>query len=169
MKKLELIIICFGLTIASMSQTASPELITSSGESFNNMTYKVDWSIGECITTSHNAGAYIITQGFHQNSYTITAVNELPDIGIIITVYPNPTSDILWLKIYPSRKSDKTEKTESVSRHYSLTNINGKVMQNKKVLNETEQIDFSNYSAGVYLLLIKQENKIIKSFKIHKK
>ena len=52
---------------------------------------------------------------------------------------------------------------------YIVTGISGKVLQNEKVLNEIEQLNFSNYTAGVYFLIIKQENKLIKSFKIIKK
>ncbi len=72
----------------AISQTASPELISSLGDSFNNTSYQLDWSIGECITTTHTAGDYVLTQGFHQNSYVITAVEDLR-ADIYMSVYPN--------------------------------------------------------------------------------
>ncbi len=51
---------------------------------------------------------------------------------------------------------------------YSVTDINGKILQTEEVTNETEQLNFSNYSNGVYFLTITQENQLIKSFKIIK-
>ena len=65
MKRLGLLVIGIGMTSLAMSQTASLELVSSSGDSFNNTSYQLDWSIGECITAWQAAGAYVITQGFH--------------------------------------------------------------------------------------------------------
>ncbi len=81
-----------GLGIASLSvnvQTASPELVSSAGDRFNNTTYQLDRSIGECVTATHSAGDFVITQGLHQNTYVITAVEDLR-ADILMSVYPNP-------------------------------------------------------------------------------
>ena len=86
MKKLGLFVFGLVLTTIAFSQTASPELVNSAGDSFTNETYQLDWSIGECITATHSEGDYVITQGFHQESYVITAVEDLSDVGVNITV-----------------------------------------------------------------------------------
>ena len=69
MKKLYLIVIGILLITAGKSQTASPYLICTAGDSFDTTDCMIDWSVGECVTETHIAGDYIITQGFHQDYY----------------------------------------------------------------------------------------------------
>ncbi len=150
-----------GLGIALFSvnaQTASPELVSSSGDSFNNTSYQLDWSLGECITATHSAGNYVLTQGLHQNSYVITSVENLAK-DINISVYPNPTTDLITIDLLSSAGHNNV---------MTVTDINGKVLQQVEVINEVEQLSFSNYANGIYFLTIKQENQLIKSFKIIK-
>ncbi len=61
-------------------------MISSSGDNFTNSTYQLDWSIGECVTATHSEGNYVITQGFHQESYVITIIENLKmDIKFLFT------------------------------------------------------------------------------------
>ena len=160
MKKLGLLIVGLGLTIMAISQPASPELVSSAGDSFNNTSYQLDWSIGECVTLTHSAGTYVITQGFHQDSYKITtSIDNLYGSEINITVYPNPTTNLVCLQV---------ESSKAESLQYILSDINGKILQNAEVLNNIVQLNFSTYTSGVYFLIVKQENQLIKSFKIIK-
>ncbi len=150
-----------GLGIALLSanaQTASPELVSSAGESFNNTSYQLDWSIGECITTTHTAGDYVLTQGFHQNSYVITAVEDLRS-DIYMSVYPNPTSDFISLKVESSKAEDL---------QYTITDFSGRVLQTSNFVGDIEQINFSNYAVGTYFISVTENNQLIKSFKIIK-
>ena len=159
MKKLGLLVVGIVLTTMAFSQTANPELVSSGGDSFSNTTYLLDWSIGECVTATHSEGDYVITQGFYQEGDIITSVEEFTEQGININIYPNPTTNFVELK---------TGSPEIENMQYSVTDINGKILQNEEVTNETEQLNFSNYSNGVYFLTITQENQVIKSFKIIK-
>lgn len=146
--------------IGANAQTASPQLVSSAGDSFNNTSYRLDWSIGECVTETHSAGTYIITQGFHQNTYIITAVEDFKS-EIEMSVYPNPTSDFISLIFAKVKNFGKVS--------YTVTDLSGKVLQYNDFANETEQIDFSTYANGTYLISISENNKQIKSFQIIKK
>ncbi len=150
-----------GLGIALLSanaQTASPELVSSSGDSFNNTSYQLDWSVGECITATHTAEDYVITQGFHQNSYVVTSVEDLrTDISMF--VYPNPTTDFVSLKV----ESSKVE-----GMQYTITDFSGRVLQTANFAGDIEQISFLNYAVGTYFISVTENNQLIKSFKIIK-
>ena len=157
MKRLFLIVsLCIALFSAN-AQMASPELVSSSGDSFNNTSYQLDWSIGECVTATHSSGDYVLTQGLHQNSYVITSVEDLAT-DLNISVYPNPTTDLINL----------TSLQNLSGLAVTVTDINGKVLQQAEVTNEVKELNFSNYANGIYFLTVKQENKLIKSFKIIK-
>ena len=155
------LILTVGLSFALLganAQTASPELLSSAGDSFNNTSYQLDWSIGECVTATHSAGSYVITQGLHQNSYVVTSVEDLR-ADIEMSVYPNPTTDFISLKV----ESSKVE-----SMQYSITDFSGKVLQTSNFAGDIEQINFSNYASGTYFITVKENNQLIKSFKIIK-
>ncbi len=157
MKRLFLTV-SLGVALFSVNaQTASPELVSSAGESFNNTSYQLDWSIGEGITATHSAGDYVITQGLHQGSYVITSVEDLA-LDINISVYPNPTTDLINLTSFQNL----------TGLAVIVTNINGKILQQTEVINKVEQLNFSNYENGIYFLTVKQKNQLIKSFKIIK-
>ena len=158
MKRLLFIVVALAITNLANAQTASPELVSSAGESFNNASYQLDWSIGECITQTQSAGSYVITQGFHQNSYVVTAVEDLAK-DINISVYPNPTADLLTVNLEASARPSSV---------LTITDLNGKVLQQAEATADKEQLDFSNYANGVYFLSVKQGNQLIKSFKIIK-
>ena len=159
MKRLFFFVIGIIMTNLAFSQTASPELVSSAGDSFNNTSYQLDWSIGECITATHSAGDYVITQGFHQNSYVVTSVKDLR-IDISMSVYPNPTTDLLTVNFVKVSNFDKVK--------YTVTDLNGKVLQQTEVTTNQEQLNFSNYAEGTYFISVTENNQLIKSFKIIK-
>ena len=159
MKRLILTVVLGFALIGANAQTASPELLSPAGDSFNNTSYQLDWSIGECITATHSEGDYVLTQGFHQSTYAITAIKDLR-ADINMSVYPNPTTDFISLKV---------ESSKAEGMQYTITDFSGKVLQTSNLKSDIEQINFSNYANGVYFLSVKQENnQLIKSFKIIK-
>ena len=60
----------------AISQTPRSELISSAGESFKSSAYQLDWSMGECMTAMYVAGAFVMTQGFHQGKYVINYLDD---------------------------------------------------------------------------------------------
>ena len=158
MKKLGFLIVFIWATTIAFSQTINPELVSSSGDSFSNATYQLDWSIGECATATHIAGDFVLTQGFHQNTYVITATEDLR-ADINMSVYPNPATDLVSLQVESSKERNM---------QYTLTDISGKVLQNEKILSSLQTLNFTNYTSNVYFLTVKQENQVIKIFKIIK-
>ena len=159
MRKLILIVVALAMTNLAISQTAAPELVSSSGDSFSNTTYQLNWSIGECVTATHSAGNYVITQGFHQNTYVITSVKDLRgDINMF--VFPNPTTDLVTID-FPTSEGHGNVKI-------IVTDFSGKALHTYNFAGDIEQINFSNYVAGTYFITIKENNQLIKSFKIIK-
>ena len=159
MRKIILFLIAFGVISTANSQSASPELISSGGDSFQNSTYLLDWSIGECVTATLGNGTYILTQGFHQNNYSAVKVEDLRT-DIKLSVYPNPATDFVTIKFSAFQKQNII---------MTLTNQTGKVLVRKRIVSETEQLDFSSYSCGIYFLTAEFDNQQIKLFKIIKK
>lgn len=164
------LIFTVGLGIAILTanaQTTSPELVSSAGDSFNNTSYQLDWSIGELSTETYAGSQNTLTQGFHQGTYIITSIDENPLLEFTITAFPNPTSNFISLKVNASTMlSTGSSKVESLQ--FAVTDLSGKISQTGKILNETEQINFSNYAVGTYIVTISQNNQLVKTVKIIK-
>jgi hypothetical protein len=145
--------------LAARAQTATPELISSSGASFSNATYQMDWSVGEISTETYSNDDHVLTQGFHHGVYVITTVFDCLFSEIIISVSPNPTDGFINLKV---------ESKEIERLAFSVTDLTGIVIQTEMLSPETEPIDFSDYATGTYFITVSQNNQVIRSFKIIK-
>jgi hypothetical protein len=144
----------------SVGQDISPQLISSCGEQFENDSYQLAWSLGECAISTLESGNFVLTQGFHQSSYEIeTAIETEMGIELNLKVYPNPTTDFLILE---------TGQFDLKEIQYQILDLKGSVLENNSFINTMERLDFSSYTNGIYFIIIKQENQIIKSFKIIK-
>ncbi len=157
------VFVAIGLGVAvftANAQSKSPELVSSAGDSFKNTSYQLDWSIGELLTETYSADGKLLTQGFHQNNYTVsTVIAQAPQVDFTITAFPNPTTDFIRLNV---------EGTNVENLKYTITDISGKVLQNNRLLENNQQISFANYTVGTYLITISQNKKVVKSFKIIK-
>lgn len=163
MKKLFLFILTFLITNLAMSQTTSSELVSSSGDRFKNTRYQLEWSVGECVTATCVRESYVISQGLHHSGYDIvTGVDNIAK-DVNITVYPNPTVGLINLEL------NSLFENGMGNLLYSVIDFSGKVLQSERITGKVEHLDFSNYTAGVYCLIVRQENSLIGSFKIIKK
>jgi len=142
---------------AMLGQTA--ELVGTAGDSYANANYRISWSIGETVTETHQNTTNVLTQGFHQNTYTVLAVDD-HNFHFEMRAYPNPATDLITLEF---------EKYANNKFTVIVTDINGKILQSKPIDNQYLPLNFSAYVPGTYFMVIKQQNKLIKSFKIIKK
>lgn len=146
--------------ISSMSQTNSPELVSSAGDSFIGANCQIDWSVGELASETYTGTQNMLTQGFHQSSYIITTIDRNADFKYTITAFPNPTNDFISLNL------DKLSDFGKVN--YTIKDITGKELHADEILSDIEQINFSNYPVGIYIVTVLHNNQLMKSFQIIK-
>jgi len=82
------------------------------------------------------------------------------DLESSITLYPNPSSDVVTVNFLRSSLHDLSMK---------LLDSNGKVLQKINKVSPSETLRLQSYSTGTYFLIVTQENQIIKTFKILRK
>ncbi len=156
--KIITIILIFFIKIGFAQTTPNMQLLSTSGDRFNSTNYQLDWSIGECVTATHKTDSYVITQGFHQDTYIITLVKDLAK-NTDISVFPNPTSDMLTVRC------DNCKNNSSI---LTVTDTQGKIIRQKIITSKDEHINLSGYADGIYFLSVKQQNELIKTFNIIK-
>lgn len=118
------------------------------------------YSIGQTdfITLSGNTGT--ITQGLQQ-PYEIQIMTgiESADIGLTSSIYPNPTSDNVFLSI-----------ANSSTQIFGLilTDTEGKLISGQNISSDKTSISMTGLSNGTYILTVTKNSKTVKSFKIIK-
>lgn len=139
---------------------AQQSVNASSGDADGNGG-SVAYSIGQFAYRVDTGASQEITQGV-QHAYEIftISINNVK-LNILLSVFPNPTSDYLFLQI-------PDHNTENLS--YQLYDMQGKVLSQKQITGSETKISMSGLPDATYFVrVINQENKLVQSFKIIKK
>lgn len=150
-----LLLLCFGILElkAQSSLNAAGGTATGAGGS-------ASYSVGQLVYTTATGGGGSSNQGVQQPYELFTATHEeLQSIQLILEVYPNPTSTVVFLKVTDPRWSQMD---------YQLFDINGRLLEDQKLDAENTSIPMENKPLGTYFLKVTHENQEIKSFKILK-
>mgnify|MGYP001296047855 CR=1 FL=1 len=153
------VILILFVNLANVAQNSNFQILTTAGDSFKKSDYQLDWTIGELQTETYEGNAITLTQGFQQADYkkTVTKIENTDINPIYISVFPNPTTDYTLIKI---------ENMELNCFKLCITDILGKALYNSDLRGSSTQINLTNYKKGVYMVVIKQNNKIVKTLKI---
>lgn len=152
------LIIILLLSFMGFSQSISKQVIGTAGKTQTNSNLKVSWTTGEPVVGLMTAGGNQLGNGYYP-AMDLQALNiEDNLIDLQIKVYPNPTSQFLYVS-HP----------ELISFFIQIVNLNGKLIYSGNI-NKEEPLDISNYSTGIYAVTIenKESNKK-NNYKIIKK
>ena len=151
-----LLFISFGIT-----SIQAQEAFTASGGDASGSGGSVSYSVGQVVYTTHTGSTgWSVAQGVQQ-PYEISSIGiEEMEGQILLTVYPNPATDFLILKI---------KNYNGKNLFYQLYDISGKLLENKKVEGNETSIDMSNLLNATYLLKVIDNNNEVKTFKIIKR
>lgn len=162
MKRLIFLLISINLVFSAVAQVKQ-EVIASAGgynKSADN-TISISWTLGETIVPTYVSqdGSLILTHGFQQK-LIITSIEENIEVPVTVTVYPNPTSELLNIKF---------EAPVDKLIHVQIMDAQGRIVKNDRievsVLQKT--INLQDLSPGVYFMrLIK--GTLINVYKIVK-
>jgi hypothetical protein len=155
MEKLFLIGACLAL-----SQLNAQDSVLSSGGNSSGSSGNASYSVGQIFYKTVNGATTYLSQGVEQ-PFEIQTVLGLDNfnIGLELSVYPNPTTDIIYLKV-------KESSFESLQ--YQLFDINGKLIENNIISKNSTIIQMDKYPVAIYLLKVIENSKEVKTFKIIK-
>lgn len=148
-----LFILILLIPVISGAQDTLHSVLASAGGEYSGEQYSVSWTLGEVITETFETNSFTLNQGFHQGNLFVTRIREdlFPDFQL--KTYPNPVVDILRIE------------SEELGLEYQIVNISGTVVSNGIIQSSSEEIDFTAYPAGSYVLQIEKQHsyKIIKN------
>lgn len=144
-----------GLFVAKAQSAPDSGGSTASGVS-GSVSYSIGQTFYEAVVSSGGTVIPGVQQPF-EISETLGA--DAAEIGLSLKIYPNPTTDILNLKI---------DFNDVKAYTYELYDYAGRFLGKSAVSKKVTELSMSKYPAGTYLLKISKRNNLIKIFKVIK-
>ena len=151
------------LVLLSLFQSTinAQETTDAAGGNASGSGGSASYSIGQTVYSTYTSTNASIAQGVQQpyEISIITEIKEAKDISLSFEVFPNPTTDFLKLKTDTYSNKDLT---------YHLYQLNGKIIETKKIEETETSISMTHLASGVYFLKITELDKELKIFQIIK-
>lgn len=156
------------MALVANGQSISPDVWASAGGHYSSSEASVTWTLGETLIETHtNTGMEImVTQGFNQpylRQNTTGTAQPIQDNSPIFTVFPNPTSGVIRIKL--SKPFDKPVQVE-------LYNTLGQLIQSDLWLPNTAApemvLSLENQANGVYFLQVTMAGESLGVYKVQK-
>lgn len=136
------------------------QVVSTAGSILSNANGSISYTIGEGIAQTLSKGDKTLTQGFHQTTIAVSIIREMKDLDFSISVFPNPTSSELTLKL---------TKENIFGLQYLLFDMNGKLFMQKELQSVETKIPVDQLVEGFYIIKVQDVTKELKTFKIIKK
>ena len=159
MKTNTLIVFLAFLLSFSVNAQTSHQVLSASGGDATGSGGSVAYSVGQIVYTTHTGTTGSVAQGVEQ-AYEIYSVGiKETALNISLSVFPNPTSDFLTLKV---------EDYNNEALNYTLLDEQGRLVFNEQITTQDTQVAMSTLARGAYFINVLQANKKIQTFKIIK-
>jgi hypothetical protein len=147
---------CYCCTIQAQN------VISSSGGNSNGVGGSVSYTVGQVFYSTVSGSNGTVAEGVQQpyEISVVTGVENNLDINLIWKVYPNPTTGLTKLVF---------ESPDFENLRFRLFDLNGILLQDRKVESRETEISLENLSSSVYFLKVLKNNIEVKVFRIVKK
>ena len=144
-----------------MVTVSGQSAIPATGGSATGTGGTVTYTVGQVAFSSLTGTSGSVAQGVQQpwEISTVTAIEKTEGIMLEMSVYPNPTGGALKLTI---------KDIDDKNLRYKLFDMNGLLLQDKKIDSEETEISLQDYSSTMYFLRVINNTQDIKVFKIVK-
>ena len=153
-------IMSFTFLLLGLGGLSAQKSVNASGGEATGTGGTASYSVGQVVYTTATGTNGSVAQGVQQpfEISVTTGINETT-INLEMSVYPNPTTNYLQLKV-------ESEQLESLT--YQLIDLQGKVIASEKVTAINTSITMETLPKAVYFLNVTDNNQLIKTFKIIK-
>lgn len=130
----------------------------------------ISYSVGQAVYTTATGTKGLVASGVQQtyeisklkgagNREVSSVIDDL-EISLNLSAFPNPTIDVLTLKI---------ENYHNQNMVYRLIDLDGRLLKSELIKENNTNISMLGLASKIYLLQVLQDNQTINVFKIIKK
>jgi hypothetical protein len=145
----------------SLSLLKAQEAVPAAGGTITGSGGSVSYTVGQVAYTTVKGAGGTVTQGVQQ-PYVISVISEVPEaieISLDLSVFPNPASHYVMLKI------ENQELSHLACRLYDTE---GRLLQDIKIEDKLTTIPMDDLPRTAYFLKVMKGQREIKVFKIVK-
>ena len=135
------------------------EAVVSGGGYHSGQSRSISWTLGEIAIETLTSPEKTLTQGFQQPNLSVVWVDDPQNIDILVSAYPNPTTDILYIHV-------KKEVPENAT--FTLYDMKGNLLTSNNLTDSRHKLSFTTYKPGVYFVRLSFDSQYVKTFKILK-
>ena len=149
----------FFLAFLGFTSLKAQQAVSASGGSLSGSYGSVSQTIGQPFYATYKTSNWVLTQGVQQpfERWIITSITESKELDLVISVSPNPVSNVLVLKAGDKLPADLS---------YQLFDALGKVLAREKIEVKQTFIPMGAKVIGTYYLKVFMGKKEVESFKI---
>ena len=139
--------------------------VNTTGGNASNESGSVSYSIGQIVYYAYSNVDGAISEGVQQpyEIFIITSLEELEGIELTLNVFPNPVNERLYLEVTGQDLYHLTD------LNYQLLDINGKLLQQERLIDHTALIEMGSKQPGAYFLIVTASDERIGLFRIIKR
>ncbi len=148
------------LLLIATTALQAQQSINSSGGDATGSGGTVAFSIGQISNQTNGSGTTVAT-GVQQpyEISIITSLGEVNQLNLEMKVFPNPTTDQVTLEV---------DDYSSKILNYQLIDMNGAILENKSISQNTSIINMREKAAATYFLRVNDQDDNFQTFKIIK-
>ena len=147
--KQKILTICTAFLLClSLTSLQAQEAVSATGGESSGSGGSASYTVGQIAYTVHTGtNGNSITQGVQQpyEISVVTAIPEAENIIISISAYPNPANDYLTLSV---------DNFEAIKLSYQLYDMNGKLLESKKITADKTKIVTNELTPAIYFLKV---------------
>lgn len=151
--QLSLLLLSIGLTATGQ------QAITSSGGDSSSSSGSLAYSVGQVVYTTNSNNDGTISKGVQQAFEIFTLSIEDNRLDIFLSVYPNPTTNYINLRMDNQLSKDLS---------FQLYDLQGRLLRQGDLTDKITQIDMQKLQSATYLVNILKDHKTVKHFKVIK-
>ncbi len=149
---------CFLLLLCSITATAQQATLAAGGDA-SGSGGTVSYSVGQVAYTTVSGSSARLSQGVQQ-AYEIYSVGiEDWAAGMLMNVFPNPTTDQVTLEVAGSHP---------LPIAYRLTDTHGRLIGSETITTSQTLIDMRHCAEATYFLTVTVADRQVQTFKIVK-
>jgi Secretion system C-terminal sorting domain len=146
--------------VVGFSGLKAQDAPTAAGGDATGSGGSASYSAGQVVYTSNSSASGSVNQGVQQPYVVSTiGVSTNPDINLTMSVYPNPSTAFINLKV---------ENQDLKNLSFQLFDVQGKILVNQKITATETTIKMEEYAQASYFLKVVDNKTELKTFKIIK-
>lgn len=147
---------------SSLTGVMAQHAVVPSGGEGSGSGGSISFSVGQVVYQATQGSSASVAEGVQQ-AYEVSVVTGLSEISTFsIGIFPNPTTDFLFLNIDQANGITDEELT------YKLIDLNGQILISRPIIDASTRIDMRNCAPAPYFLRIQMGSQEIKTIKIIK-